>query len=181
MRPVPPVLWPPMARPSTSDPIEWIRHYWPEGDLGDPRKFLAMGSVLRLHQMVANAMDKVLKDFGLTRNAYLMLATIQFSERESKLLLGRIASHMMVHATTVTALADRLEGQGLVERQPHPTDRRATFIAITPAGQALLRKATKALDAADFGLVGLTSAQAQKLVELLAPVRMSAGDFYSGE
>lgn len=169
-----------MARPSTTDPIEWIRHYWPAGALGDPRKFLAMGSVLRLHQLVASAMDRVLKDFGLTRNGFLMLATIQFSERGSK-LLGRIASHMMLHPTTVTALADRLEEQGLVERQPHPTDRRATFIVITPAGQALLRKTTQALDAADFGLVGLTPAQAQKLVELLAPIRMSAGDFHNGE
>jgi hypothetical protein len=47
-----------MAPPSTSDPIEWIRREWPEGALGDPRKFLAMGSVLRLHQLVANAMDQ---------------------------------------------------------------------------------------------------------------------------
>jgi len=170
-----------MAPPSTSDdPIEWTRHYWPEGDLGDPRKFLAMASVLLLHQMVASAMSQVLKDFGLSRNAYLMLTTIQFSERGSK-LLGRVASEMMLHPTTVTTLADRLEELGLVERQPHPTDRRATFVAITTAGRALLRKTTKALDAADFGMVGLTPARAQKLVEMLAPIRMAAGDFRSGE
>jgi hypothetical protein len=53
-----PVLSRPMAPPSTSDPIEWIRRDWPAGALGDPRKFLAMGSVLRLHQLVANAMDQ---------------------------------------------------------------------------------------------------------------------------
>ena len=169
-----------MAPLPTSDPIEWIRHYWPEGDLGDPRKFLAMASVFYLYQRVASAMASVLKDFGLSRNGYLMLTTIQFSEHGSK-LLSRIASDMMLHPTTVTTLTDRLEEQGFVERQPHPTDRRATFIAITPAGQALLRKATKALDAADFGLVGLTPARAQKLVELLAPIRMSAGDLHNGE
>jgi len=169
-----------MAPLSNFDPIEWTRHYWPENELGDPRKFLAMGSVLRLHQIVASAMDQVLKDFGLTRNGYLMLATIRFSEHGSK-LLGRIATQMMLHPTSVTTLADRLEAEGLVARKPHPTDRRATYIAITPSGRALLQKTTKALDAADFGMVGLTPARAQKLVELLEPVRMSAGDFQDGE
>lgn len=164
----------------SSDPIEWIRHYWPEGDLGDPRKFLAMASVFYLYQRVASAMASVLKDFGLSRNGYLMLTTIQFSEHGSK-LLSRIASDMMLHPTTVTTLTDRLEEQGFVERQPHPTDRRATFVVITAAGRALLRKTTKALDAADFGLVGLTPARAQKLVELLAPARLSTGDFHDGE
>ena len=165
-----------MSSRRTSDPIEWIRHHWPEVDLGDARKFLAMGSVLRLHQLIASAMDAVLKAYELSRNGYLMLATIVFSEDGSK-LLGRIASEMMLHPTTVTTLADRLEERGLVERRPHPSDRRATYIAITPAGRSLLKQTTKALDAADFGVVGLTPARAQKLIDALAPLRMSAGDF----
>ena len=177
---VPPVFSLPMAPSETFDPIERVQHYWPEADLGDPRKFLAMASVLRLHQLVANAMSQVLKKFGLTLNGYLMLTTIQFSKRGSK-LLGRIAEAMTLHPTTVTTLADRLEEKGLVERQPHPSDRRAVFMVITPAGRALLRKTTKALDDADFGLVGITPARAQKLVELLAPVRMLAGDSHHGE
>ena len=169
-----------MAASSKSDPIEWIREHWPEGDLGDPRKFLAMASVLRLHQLVTHAMSRVLKDFGLSLNGYLTLTTIQFSKSGSK-LLGRIASEMMLHPTTVTTLADRLEEQGFVERKPHPTDRRATYIALTRTGRSILQKTTKALEAADYGLAGLTPARAQKLVEQLAPFRMSGGDLHDGD
>jgi DNA-binding MarR family transcriptional regulator len=32
-------------------------------------------------------------------------------------------------------MVDALEAAGLVARQPHPTDRRATLIELTPAGQ----------------------------------------------
>ena len=37
-----------------------------------------------------------------------------------------------VTATNVTALVDALEQEGIVERVPHPTDRRATLIRLTP-------------------------------------------------
>jgi DNA-binding MarR family transcriptional regulator len=37
----------------------------------------------------------------------------------------------------VTALVDALEADGLVERRPHPTDRRATLVALTDAGDAV--------------------------------------------
>ena len=34
----------------------------------------------------------------------------------------------------MTAMVDALEDAGLVVRQPHPTDRRATLVALTPDG-----------------------------------------------
>jgi DNA-binding MarR family transcriptional regulator len=40
-----------------------------------------------------------------------------------------------VTARQVTNLVDALEGEGLVRRTAHPTDRRATVIEITPGGQ----------------------------------------------
>lgn len=165
-----------MAARTTTDPIQWIRLHWNEDLLGDPTKFLAMGSVLRLHQIMVDAMERVLEDHDLSRSAYLMLATIEFSDDRAK-LLGRIATDMMLHPTTVTTLTDRLEERGLVERHPHPTDRRATFVSMTPAGASLLAEATEALDEADFGMTGLSKSAAQELVSVLAKVRHAAGDF----
>lgn len=161
--------------PDFEDPIDWVEHYWRKQDLGDPRKFLAMGSVLRLHQLMAAEIDRVLKTFDLTRTSYLVLSTIQLSEHGRR-LLSHIATHMLVHPTTVTLVVDKLEQQGLVVRQPHPTDRRATYAKITPSGSALMREATRALDQAGFGLPGLSPAQAGRLTELLAPIRSAAGD-----
>lgn len=42
-----------------------------------------------------------------------------------------------VSARQVTNLVDALEAEGLVERTPHASDRRATVIEITPRGAAL--------------------------------------------
>jgi DNA-binding MarR family transcriptional regulator len=39
---------------------------------------------------------------------------------------------------TVTGLIDALEADGWVTRSPHPDDRRATIIAITPAAESAL-------------------------------------------
>lgn len=161
--------------PDYEDPIEWVEHYWRKQSLGDPRKFLAMGSVLRLHQLMTAEIDRVLKQFDLTRSAYLVLSTIQLSENGSR-LLSRIATHMLVHPTTVTLIIDKLEQQGLVVRQPHPTDRRATYAKITPAGAALMKEATRALDGFGFGLPGLTAVEAGELTDILAPIRSAAGD-----
>ncbi len=162
-------------RPNFTDPIDWVQYYWKLQDLGDERTFLAMASVLRLHQLMTSELDRVLKPYDLNRNSYLLLASLHLSAHGSR-LLSRLASHMMVHPTTVTIVTDKLEKQGLLVRSPHPTDRRATYAQITPAGKALLKEATRALDEANFGLPGVTPAKAQKVIDMLAPIRVAAGD-----
>ena len=72
-----------MATPNFDDPIDWVEHYWRKQSLGDPRKFLAMGSLLRLHQLMTSEIDRGLKEFDLTRSGYLALSTIQLSENAS--------------------------------------------------------------------------------------------------
>lgn len=157
------------------DPIDWVGHYWRQQELGDPRKFLAMGSMLRMHQLMTAEIDRVLKGFELNRSGYLVLATVQLSENGTR-LLGRIATHMLVHPTTVTLVVDKLEQQGLVLRRPHPTDRRATHVTIMPAGTTAMQRATAALAEVGFGLPGLSDAEAGRLTKVLAPIRSAAGD-----
>ena len=72
---------------------------------------------------------------------------------------------------------DRLQADGLVERNPHPTDGRTTLVAITLAGRKRLEAATTALTAVEFGLVGLDREQTEQLTSLLTEVRRAAGDF----
>ncbi|WP_010586243.1 MarR family winged helix-turn-helix transcriptional regulator [Schlesneria paludicola] len=45
-----------------------------------------------------------------------------------------ISSHLEVTPRSVTKLVDGLENEGLVIREPHPHDRRATIIRLTPEG-----------------------------------------------
>lgn len=45
---------------------------------------------------------------------------------------GAIAAHLGISTASTTKLLDRLEAGGHITREPHPTDRRALAIAITP-------------------------------------------------
>lgn len=46
---------------------------------------------------------------------------------------GAIAAHLRISTASTTKLLDRLEAGGHISREPHPSDRRALAIAITPA------------------------------------------------
>jgi DNA-binding MarR family transcriptional regulator len=45
-----------------------------------------------------------------------------------------LGDELGVTARNVTTLVDALETEGLVRRAPHPTDRRATIVELTPSG-----------------------------------------------
>ncbi|MEV0664867.1 MarR family winged helix-turn-helix transcriptional regulator [Actinomadura luteofluorescens] len=85
----------------------------------------------------------------------------------SEPITARELSHRMAcEASNATFLVDRLEGQGLVERRPHPTDRRAKQIALTPDGERRRADVLERLDA-DSPLTSLAPAQQESLRDLL--------------
>jgi DNA-binding MarR family transcriptional regulator len=49
-----------------------------------------------------------------------------------------LAEALKVTARAVTGLVDALVAQGLVTREAHPTDRRATLVTLTPRGDTLV-------------------------------------------
>jgi DNA-binding MarR family transcriptional regulator len=51
--------------------------------------------------------------------------------------MSALADRLGIDASYVTAIADQLEERGLIERQPHPTDRRIKSLALTPEGRRL--------------------------------------------
>jgi DNA-binding MarR family transcriptional regulator len=63
---------------------------------------------------------------------------------------------------------DRLEAEGLVKREPHPTDRRASLVSLTKAGRGKIRPASlkHAQRMADVVSV-LTAEEQQELVRLM--------------
>ena len=65
---------------------------------------------------------------------------------------------------------------GLVERRPHPTDRRTTLACITELGRQRAAAATEVMNDL-FVTIGLDAEQLASLVSLLTVVRASAGGF----
>ena len=128
------------------DPIDearrqWVAHGWSDAADG----MVLVTSVMRAQQVLLQRVDEVLKPHGLTFARFELLRLLAFS-KAGELPLGVVGSRLQVHPTSVTSAVDRLERDGLVERRPHPTDRRAVLARLTPAGATLIEEATVALN-----------------------------------
>ncbi len=159
------------------DPIEQARLQWVERGWADASDGMAaVTSIMRAQQIVLARVEDVLRPLGLTFARYELLMLLLFS-RTGALPLSRIGERLQVHPASVTNAVDRCETQGLVRRNPHPTDRRATLAQLTDAGRALALEATQALNTKVFAAVGLSGQSQVQLVSLLAELRRHTGDF----
>lgn len=156
------------------DPIEEARRQW---DLrwNATAPMAAVTSIIRTQQLVLSRINGILAEHDLTFARYEALVLLHFSRRGA-LPLGKIGERLMVHPTSVTNTIDRLERQGLVERCPHPSDRRTTLAAITAEGVTAMERATKDLVEARFAVGELRDEQADELTGLLAVLRRATGD-----
>src|SRR5882757_1509281 len=160
----------------THDPMDWARHFWREQGLGEGEDaFVAMSSVLRFHRLMTVAIEDELKKHKLNLTDYMLLMTLQLSRTGTR-PISKLAKGLLVHATTATLATDRLEARGLLSRRPHPSDRRATLVAISDEGRKLVQEASGALNMFEFGLAGTSAADRAELVEVLARLRAAAGD-----
>lgn len=137
---------------------------------------VAATSITRAHQIVLARINGTLAPFGVTFSRFEVLALLYFARNRS-LPMGKIGSRLQVHPTSVTSLVNRLVVDGLVERIPHPTDRRTTLVRLTRAGGRLAPKCAEALESAGFGLDGLTSAEASDVTTVITSLRRSSGDW----
>jgi DNA-binding MarR family transcriptional regulator len=164
------------ATTQRSDPLRRARSYWRGEHLGiDEEGFLTMTSVLRLHRMMTVAIEQEFKAHDIKLNDYMLLVTLELSENGTR-SISRLAKALMIHPTTATLATDRLEARGLLQRTPHPSDRRATLVSITTEGRDLIQRASGALGTLDYGLPGTNPGDRADLVEVLDRVRAAAGD-----
>jgi len=151
---------------------KWEEHGWGEAADG----MAAVTSVMRAHQVLLARVDETLRPFDLTFARYELLMLLHFSSRGS-MPIKKASERLQVHPTSITNAVDRLERAGLVLRSPHPTDGRATLIAITQDGRRLALKATEQLNSTVFTAPGLPARRVTTLVSVLRDLRRSAGDF----
>ena len=70
-----------------------------------------------------------------------LLARALLPGREPRgLTMGELSQRLMVTGGNVTGITDQLEAEGLVKRAPHPSDRRAFAVQLTPAGRRQFRR-----------------------------------------
>lgn len=108
---------------------------------------------------------------------YQVLVAITTEEPSSQLAL---AHRLGIDKTAMTYIVDALEGGDLVERRPHPTDRRVRQVHATEAGRSLLADARLALRAVERALMrDLGDDEQTQLRHLLARVALGAGEVES--
>ena len=157
------------------DPVARAQQLWRERWAADD-SMAAATSVMRVQQLLLARYEQALRPHGLTFARYEALVLLGFS-RSGRLPLSVIGARLMVHPTSVTNIVQRLERAGLVERTPNPRDGRGTLAALTPAGRALMQRATETLVELDFGLSVLDAGERAQLFALLRKVRAGAEDF----
>lgn len=91
---------------------------------------------------------------------------IALRELSEPITARELATRMSCEPSNATFVLDRLEEQELIRREPHPSDRRAKQIVLTPAGTRQRAVAVELLNA-DSPLTSLTAAQQRALRDLL--------------
>jgi DNA-binding MarR family transcriptional regulator len=103
----------------------------PAGHKEDLRLWLRMLSSVNLIE--TDIRRRFRERLGTTLPRFDLMA--QLDREPDGLTLGEISRRMMVSNGNVTGLAASLVADGWVERRPHPTDRRAHFLCLTPHGR----------------------------------------------
>jgi DNA-binding MarR family transcriptional regulator len=90
------------------------------------------GRLFSLAPRLVEILDLGAREYGLSYARGRVVAALHAS---GPVLMRALSEAVGVTPRTITGLVDALEADGWVERRTHPSDRRATIVAITPAGQ----------------------------------------------
>jgi len=105
----------------------------------------ALASGLRLSVMrLARRLRTERADNSLTLTQLAALATV---DRHGALTPGELATHERVQPPSMTRVITSLEALGLLDRAPHPSDRRQVLVSVSKAGRSLLREDRRRRDA----------------------------------
>ncbi|KOU78580.1 MarR family transcriptional regulator [Streptomyces cinnamoneus] len=119
------------------------------------------GLVNGLAQRIAEHVRERAATLGLTASQATALR-----EMSGPMTMRDLAERMSCEPSNTTFVVDKLEKQRLIERHPHPTDRRAKHLVLTPEGTALRGRLLELLHA-DSPLSGLTPEEQHVLHGLL--------------
>ncbi|WP_326821347.1 MarR family transcriptional regulator [Streptosporangium sp. NBC_01639] len=124
------------------DSVEKVLHEWrrerPDLDASP------IGVFARLRQaaeMSRHELEAYLAPFGLTPKSFDVLANLRRGGAPYRKTPSQLAESSLLSSGAMTGRLDGLEGQGLIRRTPHPTDRRVMYAELTDAGIKLIDEA----------------------------------------
>lgn len=128
------------------------------------------------HTIARDRLNPLFAEYGLQPGEFDVIATLRRSGAPYELTPTALYDAAMISSGSMTNRIDRLEAAGLIERRPHPTDRRGTLVALTPKGLDLIDKAIVAHARNLQVLLSVLNESEQKrlgslLMKLLMPAR----------
>jgi DNA-binding MarR family transcriptional regulator len=173
-----------MAKRAKKDaPPKDVAGHFPLADAYASRYAFAEADAIEVHQRllatseaVERAAQRLVSQFGTdkTRGRYGVMRVLYFSP-DGRMSQNEIGENMNTTPASVTYLVDSLERDNLVARRPHPTDRRVTWVELTPAGIEVCETLVPAMARHMTNLAaGFTPRERLQLNKLLAKLRAAA-------
>ena len=103
-------------------------------------------AVFRAASLLAKAGNRLAGSLGLSQQQWVLLASIARGGKEG-VPLSTLGRNLLVTKANITGMVDRLERDGYVAREAHPSDRRVTRARLTPKGQRFLAEVSPLQDA----------------------------------
>jgi MarR family transcriptional regulator for hemolysin len=111
---------------------------------------------------------------GLTRSQWQVLAHLAQNEGIHQ---GRLAELLDVEAITLGRIVDKLETLGLIERRPHPSDRRIWLLHLTAAARPQLTQLRELGNITRReALAGICEADRDRLLKTLQTLKANLSD-----
>ena len=109
----------------------------------DKEELAAWRGMLRVHAALTRALDAELTErHGLPLTSYEVLLFLA-DARDGRMRMSELADSVLLSRSGLTRLVDRLERDGLLEREQCEEDARGYFAAITDSGRAVFDEARR--------------------------------------
>ena len=105
----------------------------------DPATLSAWNTIVRVQARVAARAEDALAEAGLPPLIWHDVLRV-LDEAPCGIRMFEVADAVAMSRSGLTRLIDRLEEAGLAQRRSCPSDRRGSFLAITPAGRETLAR-----------------------------------------
>jgi DNA-binding MarR family transcriptional regulator len=121
------------------DRIERARAQWADEEPGlDTSPMEVIGRVLRAAHLADAHIRRVLRQQGLDRSGFDVLATLRRTGPPYQLTPTALYQELVLTSGAMTHRVDALARAGLVERVSGPTDRRSNLVGLTARGQSVV-------------------------------------------
>jgi DNA-binding MarR family transcriptional regulator len=110
----------------------------------------------------------LMSELAIEPRHFAVLRAIEAMDGAPQVVIG---DRIRVPPSSMVAVVDQLEKLDLVERHPHPSDRRSRTLHLTPHGREVLERAVELAGRLEAVLAtGLTEGQKNELITLLSTV-----------